>query len=110
MLALAWAILSALTLGVSAGTKIWDGSFNSYANASDFDKCMCLCVLVRCLVTKQLLGSWASQVGSYQWVSLDAYTKATTRDFTEETSFSTSMEVRLPLVISMSPRATRTLL
>lgn len=40
MLALSWAVLSALTLGASAGTKLWDGSFNNYASASDFDKCM----------------------------------------------------------------------
>ncbi|KAF5360863.1 hypothetical protein D9756_004690 [Leucocoprinus leucothites] len=50
MLALAWATLAALTLSVQAGTKLWDGSFNTYASAADFDK-----------------WSWANQVGAYQW-------------------------------------------
>lgn len=42
MLSLTWAILSALTLSVSAGNKIWDGSFNPFTTATDFDKCMYL--------------------------------------------------------------------
>ncbi|KAI0075098.1 hypothetical protein K474DRAFT_1676653 [Panus rudis PR-1116 ss-1] len=36
--------------GVRAGTKVWDGSFNSYSTAADFDK-----------------WSWSNEVGSYQW-------------------------------------------
>jgi hypothetical protein len=39
MIALTWATLSALILSASAGTKLWDGSFNNYASAADFDKC-----------------------------------------------------------------------
>ncbi|EEB91913.1 hypothetical protein MPER_09655, partial [Moniliophthora perniciosa FA553] len=42
-----FAILASIA---SAGTKLWDGSFNSYASAADFDK-----------------WSWANQVGTYQW-------------------------------------------
>ncbi|KAG7088361.1 hypothetical protein E1B28_012365 [Marasmius oreades] len=41
----------ALLAGVaSAGTKLWDGSFNPFTTAADFDK-----------------WSWANQVGTYQW-------------------------------------------
>ncbi|EKM79487.1 hypothetical protein AGABI1DRAFT_74560 [Agaricus bisporus var. burnettii JB137-S8] len=50
MLSLTWAILSALTLSVSAGNKIWDGSFNPFTTATDFDK-----------------WDWSTPVGTYQW-------------------------------------------
>ncbi|KAJ3566032.1 hypothetical protein NP233_g7256 [Leucocoprinus birnbaumii] len=50
MYALSWATLAAFTLGARAGTILWNGSFNNYASASDFDK-----------------WSWANQTGSYQW-------------------------------------------
>lgn len=53
MFALTWAILSALTLGASAGTKIWDGSFNNYASAADFDKCKSMKQLYACFIYSQ---------------------------------------------------------
>ena len=33
------ASLALFLVGAQAGTKIWDGSFNPYNSASDFDKC-----------------------------------------------------------------------
>ncbi|KAF9046609.1 hypothetical protein BJ165DRAFT_1527688 [Panaeolus papilionaceus] len=43
-------ILAAVAVVAQAGTVIWDGTFNNFNSASDFDK-----------------WSWASQVGTYQW-------------------------------------------
>ncbi|RDB18011.1 hypothetical protein Hypma_000695 [Hypsizygus marmoreus] len=50
MVALTWAVLSAFTLAVRAGTTLWSGSFNPFTTAADFDK-----------------WSWSNQVGPYQW-------------------------------------------
>lgn len=33
------ASLLLLSIGVQAGTKLWDGSFNAFQTAADFDKC-----------------------------------------------------------------------
>ncbi|KDQ09909.1 carbohydrate-binding module family 1 protein [Botryobasidium botryosum FD-172 SS1] len=46
----AFAALSVLSGFVQAGTVIWDGSFDPYNSAADFDK-----------------WTWANQVGAYQW-------------------------------------------
>lgn len=70
MFALTWAILSTLVLSASAGTKLWDGSFNNYASAADFDKCKWRkFYFFRRPFTDLFVGSWANQVGAYQWVS-----------------------------------------
>ncbi|KAK7469296.1 hypothetical protein VKT23_003780 [Stygiomarasmius scandens] len=50
MLTVTFGLLSAFVGIVSAGTKVWDGSFNAFTSVSDFDK-----------------WSWASPVGTYQW-------------------------------------------
>jgi len=50
MVAFKWALLSAFSVAVQAGTVVWDGSFSNFASAADFDK-----------------WSWANQVGTYQW-------------------------------------------
>ncbi|TEB39880.1 hypothetical protein FA13DRAFT_1655421 [Coprinellus micaceus] len=51
MLGLSWILLSVLAAtGARAGEVVWDGSFNNFASAADFDK-----------------WSWGNQVGSYQW-------------------------------------------
>jgi len=39
MLVIFWVTLSALTLSTYAGTRIWDGSFNNFTSAADFDNC-----------------------------------------------------------------------
>jgi len=39
MLVLFWITLAALTLSTYAGTRIWDGSFNNFTSAADFDNC-----------------------------------------------------------------------
>ncbi|THV00837.1 hypothetical protein K435DRAFT_750788 [Dendrothele bispora CBS 962.96] len=50
MLSVTFGLLSAFVGLVSAGTKVWDGSFNPFSSPSDFDK-----------------WSWATPVGTYQW-------------------------------------------
>jgi hypothetical protein len=40
MLGLSWILLSVLAAtGARAGEVVWDGSFNNFASAADFDKC-----------------------------------------------------------------------
>ena len=39
MLVVFWITLAALTLSTYAGTRIWDGSFNNFTSAADFDNC-----------------------------------------------------------------------
>ncbi|KAJ8080507.1 hypothetical protein PM082_017340 [Marasmius tenuissimus] len=50
MFPLAITTFALLASTASAGTKLWDGSFNPYTTPADFDK-----------------WSWANQVGTYQW-------------------------------------------
>lgn len=47
------ASLAFFLVGAQAGTKIWDGSFNPYNSASDFDKCEFVHVL--CSLTALVL-------------------------------------------------------
>ena len=68
MISFKWAVLSAFAVAVHAGNVVWDGTFNNFNSASDFDKCwLPLLVLPLCDVDT-FVGSWASQVGTYQWV------------------------------------------
>ncbi|KAF9533167.1 hypothetical protein CPB83DRAFT_867135 [Crepidotus variabilis] len=50
MIAFKWAVLSAFSVAVQAGTILWNGSFSQFSTVADFDK-----------------WSWANQVGPYQW-------------------------------------------
>ncbi|KAL1950093.1 hypothetical protein VTO73DRAFT_5215 [Trametes versicolor] len=53
-----------------AGTKLWDGSFNAFSTVADFDK-----------------WSWASQVGTYQWVPYIHGTQPTSHYLALDPSF-----------------------
>lgn len=54
---------------VRGGTTIWSGSFNAYPTVATFDNCEYRLRFTGTM-TDPFIGSWSSEVGEYQWVSL----------------------------------------